>query len=281
MDLRVFLLTHAQGDLLPWSAQTEAAARFDLTIGEVEEKALEVGLMPARYQRNRQTITVDKQLHLFRSSVVVIGSGGLGGYLIEELARLGVGRLTVVDPDVFEEHNLNRQLLSSPAHLGAPKVEVAAARVRDINPAVTIIPMRDAFSPANGRELLAGADAVVDGLDSITTRLELVEICRDLAIPLVHGAIGGWYGQVATQLPGEDISPYIFGRWAQPKGVETRLGNPSFTPAVVASLQVAETCKVLLGEGESLRHRMLMVNLLDMEFEEVRIEPPLAVAVGK
>jgi len=280
MDLRVFLQTHALGDLIPWPVQAEAAERYDLTIGEAEETILQLGLLPARYQRNCQTITVDMQLRLFRSRVVVIGSGGLGGYIIEELARLGVGHLVVVDPDIFEEHNLNRQILSSPAHLGAPKVAVAAARVREINPAVTITPIQDAFSLANGRKMLEGADAVVDGLDSITTRLELVELCREMAIPVVHGAIGGWYGQVATQLPGEDISPYIFGSWTEPKGVETQLGNPSFTPAVVASLQVAETCKVLLNEGESLRQRMLFVNLLDMEFEEVRIEPPLA-AVGE
>ena len=82
------------------------------------------------------------QLRLFRSRVAVIGCGGLGGYLIEQLARLGVGTLVLVDPDVFEEHNLNRQLLSSPAHLGIPKVDVARERVAAINPAVTVEPHR-------------------------------------------------------------------------------------------------------------------------------------------
>ncbi|RNC66322.1 MAG: HesA/MoeB/ThiF family protein [Desulfuromonadales bacterium] len=275
MELRQFLQTSAVGDLVPWAVQTDAAKRYDLTVAEVEEAILEQGLMPARYQRNRQTIAAGMQLRLFRSRVVVIGSGGLGGYIIEELARLGVGHLVVVDPDVFEEHNLNRQILSSPLHLGMPKVDVAAARVREINPAVTITPLKVSFSTANGREILEGADAVVDGLDSITSRRELVTLCREMAIPLVHGAIGGWYGQVATQLPGDDISPNIFGLQPESKGVEAQLGNPSFTPATVASLQVAETCKVLLGEGESLRHRVLFVNLLNMEFEEVRMDSAL------
>ena len=280
MELRDFIAAAATADLLPWKAQVAAAERFGLTLGQVEEATLEQGIIPARYQRNRQTITVEMQLCLRRSRAVIIGSGGLGGYLVEELARLGVGNLVVVDPDIFEEHNLNRQILSTPALLGKPKVEVAAARVAEINPAVTVTPLQTAFSRENGHKILAGAHMVMDGLDCITTRLELAECCRELSIPLVHGAIGGWYGQVASQLPGDDISPSLFGNWSEAKGVETRLGNPSFTPAVVASLQVAEACKILLGEGESLRNRMIYVNLLHMEFDEVLLKPTPA-AVGE
>lgn len=280
MGLRDFISEAATGGLLPWTAQVAAAERFGITFGQVEEAVLQRGIMPARYQRNRQTITVENQLLLCRSRAVIIGSGGLGGYLVEELARLGVGNLVVVDPDIFEEHNLNRQILSSPALLGRPKAEVAAARVGEINPAVSVTALQTAFSRENGQEILAGAHVVLDGLDSIATRLELAEICRELSIPLVHGAIGGWYGQVASQLPGDDISPSLFGNWSESRGVETRLGNPSFTPAVVASLQVAEACKILLGEGETLRHRMVYVNLLHMEFSEVMLEPVPA-AVGQ
>lgn len=280
MGLREFISEAATGGLFPWTAQVAAAERFGITFGQVEEAVLQRGIMPARYQRNRQTITVENQLLLCRSRAVIIGSGGLGGYLVEELARLGVGNLVVVDPDIFEEHNLNRQILSSPALLGRPKAEVAAARVGEINPAVSVTALQTAFSRENGQEILAGAHVVLDGLDSIATRLELAEICRELSIPLVHGAIGGWYGQVASQLPGDDISPSLFGNWSESRGVETRLGNPSFTPAVVASLQVAEACKILLGEGETLRHRMVYVNLLHMEFSEVMLEPVPA-AVGQ
>lgn len=272
MDLGEFLQSRRQGDLLPWTAQVAAAKRYDLGLDQVEEAALELGILPARYSRNRQTISTEQQLHLCRSGAVVIGCGGLGGYIIEELARLGVGRLVLVDPDIFEEHNLNRQILASPALLGAPKVQAAAARVREINPAVAVIPRREAFSGENGRDILAGADVVVDALDNLMTRVELARLCRELSIPLVHGAIGGWYGQVATQLPGDDISPRILKGRGQQKGVETRLGNPSFTPAVVASLQVAEACKILLGQGTPLSSRMLFLNLLDMEFCEIGME---------
>jgi molybdopterin/thiamine biosynthesis adenylyltransferase len=269
-DLMTFLRGWAEGDLLPWLRQKEAAGLFGLTIGEVEEAALEAGLLPARYQRNRNTISTEQQLVLFRSHVAVIGCGGLGGFIIEQLARLGVGRITAVDPDVFEEHNLNRQLLSSPETLGKPKVDAALARVREINPAVTLIPVNAAFGKDNGLEMLKGVDLAVDALDSITVRLELAEVCAQLNVPMVHGAIGGWYGHVATQFPGETTLNKIYGRSSHAKGVERGLGNPSFTPAVTASLQVSEVCKILTGQGTPLSNRQLHINLFDMEMDEIR-----------
>ncbi|HEX8961231.1 MAG TPA: HesA/MoeB/ThiF family protein [Geobacteraceae bacterium] len=271
-QLRVFLLEESQeGTILPWSAQLAAAKRFDMSPAQVEACALELGVMPARYQRNRQTISTSRQLRLFRSRVAIIGCGGLGGYLIEELSRLGVGHLTLIDPDVFEEHNLNRQILSSLDVIGCPKVDVAAERVRDINPAVTVASLRTAFSPDNGTELLEGADVVLDGLDNVATRLALAHACREMAIPLVHGAIGGWYGQLAVQLPGEDISRCLAGTNGATKGVETTHGNPSFTPAVVASLQVAAACKILVKQDHNSGQGMLFVNLLDMEMERLDV----------
>jgi len=269
--LNDYLTGLAVDGLISAAVQSDASLHFDLSFAEVEAAILELGLCPARYQRNRQTISCAGQLALLRSCVVVIGCGGLGGYVIEELARLGVGRIAAVDPDVFEEHNLNRQLLCTLGNLGQDKVTAAARRVAEINPAVTLVPLRTAFGTANSRELLAGASVVVDALDNIATRFELVAGCRELGIPLVHGAIAGWYGQVATQGAGEDISPFLSRAGAGTKGVETRLGNPSFTPALVASLQVAEACKVMLSQGSTASGRMLLCNLLDLEFEEIRL----------
>jgi molybdopterin/thiamine biosynthesis adenylyltransferase len=265
--LPIFIRDHTDGQLFPWDRQVEAADRFGVTMAQVEVVALERGILPARYQRNRKAISVSDQKTLFRSSVAVIGCGGLGGYVIEELARLGVGRLVVIDPDVFEEHNLNRQLLSSPANLGRPKVEAAVRRVSDINPAVTVIPHKLAFSSSNGSELLNSCSLAVDALDDIAVRLQLAECCSQLGIPLVHGAIAGWYGHVTTQFPGDDTLQTIYSSWKTGKGVEQSLGNPSFTPALIASLQVAEACKLLLGQGTPLRGRQLIVDLLSMEIQ--------------
>ena len=269
-DLLTFLRGWAEDGLLPWRYQKAASEVFGLTLGEIEAAALEAGLLPVRYHRNGNTISLDQQLILFRSHVAVIGSGGLGGFVIEQLARLGVGKITAVDPDVFEEHNLNRQLLSSPDALGKPKVDAALARVREINPAVTLYPICDAFSKDNGLEMLKGVNLVVDALDSITVRRELADICEQLGVPLVHGAIGGWYGHVATQFPGESTLNKIYGRSSGAKGVERGLGNPSFTPAFTASLEVSEVCKILIGKGTPLRNRQMHINLFDMEMDEIR-----------
>ena len=275
-DILKFLHERVTNGLLPWSAQSAAAEQFGCSHAAVEELALENGILPARYQRNRNMISFAEQLLLFRSRIAVIGCGGLGGYIIEELARLGVGRIVAIDPDIFEEHNLNRQLLATPRTLGQAKVEAALARINEINPAVTVTPIKDAFGTANGHELLKGVTVAVDALDSIAYRLELAETCTEMDIPMVHGAIGGWYGHVATQLPGDTTVQNIYSNWVAGKGIEQQLGNPAFTPAVVASLQVAEVCKIILGRGELLRNRKLSIDLLDMEIHEISYSGPEA-----
>ncbi|ABQ26602.1 HesA/MoeB/ThiF family protein [Geotalea uraniireducens] len=274
-NILYFLQERLSDGLLSWAAQKEAAELFGLSYATVEELALENGMFPARYQRNRNMISVTEQLKLYRSKVAVIGCGGLGGYIIEELARLGIGGIVAIDPDIFEEHNLNRQLLSSPGALGKAKVEAALARVNEVNPAVTVTPIKDAFCTANGPELLKGVTVAVDALDSIAYRLELAETCTELEIPMVHGAIGGWYGHVATQLPGDTTVQSIYRNWVEGKGIEKQLGNPAFTPAVVASLEVAEVCKIILGKGELLRNRKLSIDLLDMEIHEISYDVPV------
>lgn len=270
-SLQEFLARQAQGDLVPWPVQLEAASRYHSSIREIEMEILNCGLLPARYQRNRQTISTEEQRLLFASRVTVIGCGGLGGYILEELARLGVGQLVAVDYDVFEEHNLNRQLLALPVTLGTHKVDAAAERITAINPAVELIPVREAFTKENGSGILAGSRVAVDALDSIPVRRMLSSCCRELDIPLVHGAICGWFGQVATQYPGENTLETLYHSCTEAKGMEKQYGNPSFTPAVIASLQTAEVCKVLLGRGTPLNKRVLYVNLLDMELEEVQL----------
>ena len=264
-----FIREQLTDGMLPWSAQNMAAERFGCSHAKVEELALENGILPARYQRNQNMLSTAEQLLLFRSRIAVIGCGGLGGYVIEELARLGVGRIVAIDPDVFEEHNLNRQLFATPKTLGQPKAEAAMERVNEINPAVTVTPVKEAFCRANGRDLLDGVTLVVDALDCISCRLELAETCTEMIIPMVHGAIGGWYGHVATQLPGDTTVQSIYRNWVQGKGIEKEVGNPAFTPAVVASMQVAEACKIVLGKGELLRRRKLSIDLLDMEIHDI------------
>jgi molybdopterin/thiamine biosynthesis adenylyltransferase len=269
--LKTFINEDAFGGLVSWKKQQQAAEKFQLTVSEVESVILQANLLPARYQRNQQMISTMQQLRLFESRVAVVGCGGLGGYVLEELARLGVGQIVAIDPDVFEEHNLNRQLLSSVELLDRPKVEAAVQRLSEINPAVRVLPIMAAVNKENGQEMLGSVDLVIDAVDNIPTRLDLAEICSQLNLPLIHGAIAGWFGQVATIYPGDKLFQKLYGNWTGGKGIEAELGNPSFTPAVAASLQVAEACKLLLGQGRPLRNRMLSINLLDMQFEDVSL----------
>ena len=273
-SLSVFLQQHATNGFIPLSAQIEAVRRFNLSFASVEEETLRLSILPERYRRNSGTISVENQLRLFLSHVGLIGCGGLGGYILEELARIGIGHITVIDPDVFEEHNLNRQVLATMETLHTPKVAAAMDRVKIISPSMTVQAVQTAFSPKNGHDLLTGMSVVIDGLDSIQARLDLAEICESQGIPLIHGSIAGWYGQVFTQFPGDRTLQTLFGNNPPYQGIEQELGNPSFLPPFVASLEVAEAVKVLLGEGELLRLRFLSINLLDMEIAVIPIPDP-------
>ena len=269
--VRALLAERADGDVVAWADHAEVMRRFGLDCPQAEGAILSAGFLPARYRRNRQTISTELQLRLHRSTVAVVGCGGLGGYVIEELARLGVGRLVAIDHDVFEEHNLNRQLLSSPSVIGQSKAQTARRRVAEINPGVVVRPVEVAFSAHTAAAAFDSVDVVVDAADSVPIRLQLADACSSLQIPLVHGAIAGWYGHVCTVMPGDDTLRHLYQRSSEPKGVETVLGNPSFTPAVVASLEVAEVCKILLGQGCLLRHQVLMIDLLDMDVDHIQL----------
>ncbi|MEQ8176590.1 MAG: HesA/MoeB/ThiF family protein [Syntrophomonadaceae bacterium] len=247
----------------------DLAVKTDIPLANLEKLAMEQGFVPLRYQRNIGTITAAEQQVLMNAKVAVIGCGGLGGNVLEQLARLGVGNILVWDYDSFEEHNLNRQLLSSLDLIGRSKVDAASQRVAAINPAINIIKLAVEFNRAAGHTILAGYQAVVDALDNIPDRLQLSSLCRDLQIPLVHGAVEGWVGQLTTQFPGENVIEKIY---AKASNSEKRsISTPVFTPALVASLQVSEVIKLLLGRGELLRNRIMLVNLLDMDFDTVEI----------
>jgi molybdopterin/thiamine biosynthesis adenylyltransferase len=269
-EIEGFLRGHCEGDLIPWRVQEEASRVFGLAIRAVEEAILRLNLLPARYERNRKAISMADQLRLFEATAIIVGCGGIGGYVIEELARIGVGTIKAIDPDIFEENNLNRQVLSTLSTLGRPKVEVARDRVAAINPAIAFIPIMASLDKGNARGLLAGASVVVDGLDSVSSRRTLSMACAELNLPLVHGAIGGWYGQVTTQYPGDTKVMEIYSRFKEEQGIEKVMGNLSFTPAVIASLQAAEACRLILGYDRAFDNRLLFINLLSMAI--VRIE---------
>lgn len=221
-----------------------------------------------RNDRNLGTVSPEEQKLLHGKSVLVAGCGGLGGTVIEELTRIGVGMITAVDGDVFEESNLNRQVLSNELDLGRPKAVEAEEQMKVINSEVTVRPVVEFVKADNARQLVAGHEVVVDALDNISSRKILEAACEAEGIPLVHGAIAGWNGQVAVIMPGDRIIEMIYSG-DEDKGSERETGNPAFTPAVVASMQAAEVIKLLLGREGVLKNRMLMVDLLNHCYETV------------
>lgn len=222
--------------------------------------------MKDRYQRNMNMLSPEENESLRSFKVCVIGCGGLGGYVIELLGRLGIGTITAVDGDVFEPTNLNRQLLSTEEEMGSSKALAAAERMKKVNSDVTLHPIRAFVTEENCSDIIKGHDLVVDALDNMTARRLLENHCEQQNIPLIHGAIAGWYGQVSTILPGDRTLQKIYPP-DEKKGVETELGNPSFSPALVASIQAAEALKVLLHRGELLQHKLLTIDLFNQEYE--------------
>ena len=222
-----------------------------------------------RYSRNKNLMSDDEIILLSQKKVCVLGLGGLGGYIVEMLSRIGVGSLTLVDGDVFDETNLNRQLFSSMNNLGSSKALEAEKRVRGINPLTKVIPVYEFVDSSNAMKIIANHDVRVDALDSIDLRKYIAKVCTELNLPLVHGAIAGWYGQVATIYPNDTTLDILYPKDIK-RGIEKELGNPSFTPALVASIQVSEVIKLLLNRGDLLRNSFMMIDLYTNDIEVIK-----------
>ena len=223
-----------------------------------------------RYLRNHDAISEEEQAFLATKRVLVVGCGGLGGMVIECLARIGVGYLRVVDGDVFEESNLNRQLLSSTMNLGRPKTLAAQQRVMAVNPLVVVDAVQAELTVENARELLGECDVAVDCLDNIPARLVLQEAAKEAGIPVVHGAVAGWLGRICVIQPGEDLLTLLYPEPDEMRGEERLAGTLSFTAALTASWQSAETVKLLLGKP-GLQGEILELDLLQANVSKIKI----------
>lgn len=222
-----------------------------------------------RYKRNG--IFTEHEMNIIKNSnVCIVGCGGLGGYILEMLSRIGIGKITIIDGDVFEKSNLNRQILATTKTIGKIKVKEAGKRIFKVNPNVQITMIHDFLNEDNIDIIIKKFDVVIDALDSIKTRILLQKKCEEENIPLVHGAIAGWFGQVTTIMPGDRTLDRLYPKDLN-KGIETEIGNPSFTPGLVASLEVSEVIKVILKKEELLRNKMLYIDLLDNEFQVIDI----------
>jgi molybdopterin/thiamine biosynthesis adenylyltransferase len=259
---------------LSMRAIRETALLLGLPGRELAAIGLENGFLPLRYVKNIGTLGLEGQAMLLRSKAVVIGAGGIGGQAAELLVRMGFGTVTLIDPDVFDETNLNRQNFACGDVLGMPKVEVVRDRLMEISHDVEVVAHRLAADRDNLPGLLEGAGVVLDALDNLDDRLLLQEAAAKQGVVMVHGAIAGSSLQVTTIYPGDPgIASFVPPREGSEKtrGIEVETGNPATTPALAAAIQVQEAVKVVLGREAALRGRMLYIDLDDWTFEFIEL----------
>ncbi len=244
-----------------------------LALHQLEAAALRQNILPERYARNMQSLSIEDQQMLMAGEACIVGAGGLGGTVAEVLARIGVGRLHIIDGDCFEEHNLNRQRFAHTENLDQLKAQEACQQIARINPAVAATASTVFMTAANADDLVGEASVVIDCLDRLDSRLILQKACRRRQIPLVTAAVAGTAGQLTVVFP-EDVGlESLIGEIdeGRTRGAETFLGNLPFAVSTLASLEAAEAVKVILGRKGLLRNRLLLFDLADPTFEIIAL----------
>jgi molybdopterin/thiamine biosynthesis adenylyltransferase len=236
-------LVISRDQLHSWAAERGLSRRRTL------ELALEEGIFPEEWESNFPSLSAAEQLTLWRSRVLLAGLGGLGGCQAQLLARVGVGRLYLADGDCFTPSNLNRKLLATSETLGQNKALVTARHLRQINEALEIEAIPEFLDQGRLQNLLPEVQVVLDALDTLAARREIVAAAREAGIPVVHGAVSGAFGQVTTILPQDPgQSSWLFPGAAPPES-ETAPGVLAPAVTLTASLQAMEALRLLLKQA--------------------------------
>ena len=217
-------------------------------------------------------VGVEGQQRLKAARVLLVGAGGLGSPVALYLAAAGVGTLGIVDDDAVDATNLQRQILHGTSDIGRSKLESATARIGDVNPHVAVEPHPVRLTSANTLDIVGRYDLVVDGTDNFPTRYLVNDACVLLGKPYVYGAVLRWEGQVALFAePGGPCYRCLF-REPPPPGLVPSCaegGVLGVLPGIVGSLQAMEAIKWILGAGEPLTGRLLILEALELRFREV------------
>jgi len=236
-------------------------------------------LTAAEWQRYQRHIVlagfgVAAQERLARGRVLVVGAGGLGCPALLYLTAAGVGRIVVVDSDVVEASNLQRQVLYCEADVGKPKAKAAAEHLRALNHFVETVPIAERFSPDNALGLISACDVVIDGSDNFATRYLIDEVCAIVDRPFVYGAIEGFHGQLSVfNWRGGPSYRWLF---PTPPSVGqapdcSQVGVLGVLPGVIGTWQANEAIKLLTGIGEPLSGKLLLWNALTMTMQTVAL----------
>ena len=230
----------------------------------------------ARYSRHliMPEVALDGQKKLKSARVLTIGAGGLGSPLALYLAAAGVGTLGIVDFDVVDESNLQRQIIHGTSDVGRPKMESARDRIMDINPNVHVEAYEEALSSENALEIFKDFDIVVDGTDNFPTRYLVNDACVLLKKPNVYGSIFRFEGQASVFYAEEGPCYRCLYPEPPPPGLVPSCaegGVLGILPGAIGTIQATETAKLILGIGEPLIGRLLLYDALDMRFREMKL----------
>lgn len=240
-----------QGDYqaVSWEGLRYLAHSREISLNQAMILCLHQDIWPQSLRKNRGTYSAIDQAGLLASRAALIGAGGLGGMVLLLLVRMGVGKITICDGDVFDQSNLNRQFLAKPGLVGSPKVKAAAQEAGEINPALEVRALARWADEKSLPAILEGAQVAVDCLDNLTARFALERAAAQAGIPYVHGGIAGQEGFVMTVLPGEPGLKGLYGgeEAASGGGAEKLMGAPTITPALLAGFQANEAVNLLLG----------------------------------
>ena len=235
-----------------------------------------------RYSRHLRLpqVGVDGQKKLEHARVLLVGAGGLGSPAAFYLAAAGVGFLRLVDDDVVDRSNLQRQILHTDAGIGTAKVASATQRLTALNPRVRIDAVQARVTANNVETLIGDVDVVIDGADNFPTRYLLSDACVQMAKPLVYGAVHRFEGQVSVFDAGRrrGTAPCYRCLFPEPPRAEdapncAEAGVLGVLPGIIGLLQATEALKLLLGVGRSLSGRLLQFDALQMRFHEIRLSP--------
>jgi len=229
-----------------------------------------------RYSRHliMPEVALEGQKKLKAAKVLCIGAGGLGSPLALYLAAAGVGRLGIVDFDVVDFTNLQRQIIHSTSNVGRPKLDSARERIGEINPYVEVVPHETALSSENAMELLADYDVIVDGTDNFPTRYLVNDACVLLGKPNVYGSIFRFEGQATVFYAKEGPCYRCLYPEPPPPGLVPSCaegGVLGVLPGVIGVIQAIETVKLILGKGDSMIGRLLLFDALKMKFRELKL----------
>jgi molybdopterin/thiamine biosynthesis adenylyltransferase len=222
--------------------------------------------MDERYIKILDSITEAEFKKLRNSNVCVVGCGAAGGYIIEMLARIGVLNITGVDDQIFNTTDLNSQSISHGTNIHENKALETKKRIFAINPDVYFTPVFEKITVDNAIDILAGNNVVIDTGDSIELRLIIEDACNKIETPLIYGAVFGWQGRISTLIPPSRSISKIYSETTD-EDISENAGQLIFSYALIASLQVNEAIKVLLGKGDILHKKLLSIDLLNMKLD--------------